>query len=172
MSWCEQTGGEPLRILCKGDLGKVQDLDRGDRRENDGQERSDMNDRTNVEQGDDDDNDLADEDEDDVSYTTEQLVHRYIQPEPTVKADLGHLTTDHSIQRSFKSLQVIVKLANIHLTPEKPTYDGGAWHIEGQMVSDYSPEGLQIFTVTQNEHIVATSLFYVSKGPLTLLEPA
>lgn len=32
-------------------------------------------------------------------------------------------------------LQVIVKLANIHLTPEKPRYDGGSWHVEGQMVS-------------------------------------
>jgi hypothetical protein len=31
-------------------------------------------------------------------------------------------------------LQVIVKLANIELTPEKPEYDGGSWHVEGQMV--------------------------------------
>jgi hypothetical protein len=41
-------------------------------------------------------------------------------------------------------LQFIVKLANIHLTPEKPRYDGGSWHFEGQI----------------NEHICATSLFY------------
>jgi hypothetical protein len=32
-------------------------------------------------------------------------------------------------------LQVIVKLANIELTPEKPEYQGGVWHVEGQMVS-------------------------------------
>jgi hypothetical protein len=32
-------------------------------------------------------------------------------------------------------LQVIVKLANIELTPENPEYEGGSWHIEGQMVS-------------------------------------
>lgn len=31
-------------------------------------------------------------------------------------------------------LQIIVKLANIELTPEKPEYDGGSWHIEGQLV--------------------------------------
>lgn len=31
-------------------------------------------------------------------------------------------------------LQVIVKLANIELTPEKPSYAGGSWHVEGQMV--------------------------------------
>lgn len=32
------------------------------------------------------------------------------------------------------SLQVIVKLANIELTPEKPVYEGGSWHVEGQLV--------------------------------------
>ena len=28
-------------------------------------------------------------------------------------------------------LQIIVKLVNIHLTPEKPLYEGGSWHVEG-----------------------------------------
>jgi hypothetical protein len=28
-------------------------------------------------------------------------------------------------------LQVIVKLANIVLTPNKPAYAGGKWHVEG-----------------------------------------
>ena len=32
-------------------------------------------------------------------------------------------------------LQVIVKLANIELSPEKPEYEGGSWHVEGQLVS-------------------------------------
>lgn len=36
-----------------------------------------------------------------------------------------------------KGLQVIVKLASIYLTPEKPKYPGGSWHIEGQLVSTY-----------------------------------
>lgn len=31
-------------------------------------------------------------------------------------------------------LQVIVKLANIELTPDNASYDGGSWHIEGQLV--------------------------------------
>ncbi|TQV93510.1 WD40 repeat 2 [Cordyceps javanica] len=48
-------------------------------------------------------------------------------------------------------LQVIVKLANIHLTPEKPHYDGGSWHLEGQ----------------QNEHIVATALYYYDNDNIT-----
>lgn len=32
-------------------------------------------------------------------------------------------------------LQVIVKLASIELTPEDPEYEGGSWHVEGQLVS-------------------------------------
>ncbi|KAF2143968.1 uncharacterized protein K452DRAFT_267025 [Aplosporella prunicola CBS 121167] len=43
-----------------------------------------------------------------------------------------------------KGLQVIVKLANIHLTPEKPKYEGGSWHVEEML----------------NEHICATALYY------------
>ena len=30
-----------------------------------------------------------------------------------------------------RELQCIVKLANIHLSPDKPTYPGGNWHVEG-----------------------------------------
>ena len=30
-----------------------------------------------------------------------------------------------------KTLQVIVKLANIVLSPGQPSYEGGSWHIEG-----------------------------------------
>jgi hypothetical protein len=37
-------------------------------------------------------------------------------------------------QYADQGLQVIVKLANIHLTPEKPEYGGGTWHVEGQLV--------------------------------------
>ena len=47
--------------------------------------------------------------------------------------------------------QVIVKLANIHLTPEKPEYGGGTWHVEGQL----------------NEHICATALFYYDSDNIT-----
>ncbi|TKA75081.1 hypothetical protein B0A55_05593 [Friedmanniomyces simplex] len=41
-------------------------------------------------------------------------------------------------------LQIIFKLANIHLTPSQPTYAGSNWHVEGAL----------------NEHICATALFY------------
>ena len=32
-----------------------------------------------------------------------------------------------------KTVQIIVKLANIILTPEKPEYEGGTWHVEGRL---------------------------------------
>lgn len=48
-------------------------------------------------------------------------------------------------------LKVIVKLANIHLTPEKPDYAGGTWHVEG----------------TINEDIVATVLYYYDSENIT-----
>jgi hypothetical protein len=50
-----------------------------------------------------------------------------------------------------KSLQVIFKMANIHLTPEKPRYDGGSWHIEG----------------TTREDIVATVIYYYDSSNIT-----
>lgn len=51
----------------------------------------------------------------------------------------------------FDNLKVIVKMANIELTPEKPTYDGGSWHIEGCI----------------NEDIVATILYYYDVENIT-----
>ena len=46
--------------------------------------------------------------------------------------------TPPNLRTQYKGLQVIVKFANIMLTPEKPEYNGGTWHIEGQMVSRLS----------------------------------
>lgn len=37
------------------------------------------------------------------------------------------------LRKEYGKLQIIVKLANIHLTPEKPKYEGGSWHVEGQL---------------------------------------
>jgi hypothetical protein len=53
---------------------------------------------------------------------------------PRYGVDLGV-----NLRRDFDDtgLQVIVKLATIRLTPEKPFYEGGAWHVEGQLVSHY-----------------------------------
>ncbi|WP_405624577.1 DUF4246 domain-containing protein [Streptomyces sp. NBC_01396] len=50
-----------------------------------------------------------------------------------------------------RRLQVIVKLATIHLTPEKPEYSGGSWHVEGMM----------------NERIVSTGIYYWDSENIT-----
>ncbi|OAJ45428.1 hypothetical protein BDEG_28568 [Batrachochytrium dendrobatidis JEL423] len=50
-----------------------------------------------------------------------------------------------------RNLQVTVKLTNIQLTPSKPKYDEGNWHIEGPT----------------NESIVATGLYYYDVKNIT-----
>jgi hypothetical protein len=48
-------------------------------------------------------------------------------------------------------LQIIVKMASIELTPEKPDFPVGGWHIEGQM----------------NESICGTALYYLDSDNIT-----
>lgn len=50
-----------------------------------------------------------------------------------------------------RTVQVIVKLANIILTPEQPKYHGGSWHVEGM----------------RNERIVASGIFYYDEEYVT-----
>lgn len=61
--------------------------------------------------------------------------------------------TDKSIdlKSDFSELKVIVKLANIELTPENPEYGGSSWHVEG----------------TINEDIVATVLYFYDVDNIT-----
>ena len=56
-----------------------------------------------------------------------------------------------NLRKDYGKLQVIVKLANIHLTPEKPNYEGGSWHVEGQ----------------GNESICATALYYYDSSNIS-----
>ncbi|KAI0360307.1 hypothetical protein OH77DRAFT_1585941 [Trametes cingulata] len=50
-----------------------------------------------------------------------------------------------------RTIQVIVKMANVILTPENPTYPGGSWHVEGMA----------------NEKIVATGIYYYDSDNIT-----
>lgn len=43
-----------------------------------------------------------------------------------------------NLRSEYGSLQIIVKLANINLTPESPEYSGGSWHLEGQLNENMS----------------------------------
>ncbi|KAG0068868.1 hypothetical protein BGZ89_003959 [Linnemannia elongata] len=59
--------------------------------------------------------------------------------------------TPYNLKVPSKPLQVIVKLANIEITPLRPTYPGGSWHVEGMA----------------NESIVATGIYYYDTENIT-----
>lgn len=82
-----------------------------------------------------------DEDEDDFNDRRQQWIldtRRIVQPEPgQFKEPIPRKPEEMvDLRRDYgeRGLQVIVKLANIELTPEKAEYGGGTWHVEGQLV--------------------------------------
>ena len=93
-----------------------------------------------------------DQDEDDEEFCErfdewmkEKREEALVYPEPGEFVPFEVKMEDRvDLKRDFgaRGLQVIVKLANIHLTPGKPSYEGGSWHVEGQL----------------NEHICATAV--------------
>ncbi|KAF2717870.1 hypothetical protein K431DRAFT_333667 [Polychaeton citri CBS 116435] len=75
-----------------------------------------------------------------------------VQPEAPDFEAWGYTTKPaDSLSKRFKDLQVIVKIASIELTPDKPDFPAGGWHVEGQM----------------NEHIVGTALYYLDSENVT-----
>ncbi|CAF3703325.1 unnamed protein product [Rotaria sp. Silwood1] len=84
--------------------------------------------------------------DDDIDYDD----HR-----PITLPDVGEFrmpsSTTPSIDLRGRQLQIIVKLADIILTPENPEYPGGIWHVEGM----------------ENEHIVATGIYYYFNSNIT-----
>jgi Protein of unknown function (DUF4246) len=81
------------------------------------------------------------------------LIHPEPEPFQIPKEDGSPVPEELPFVKRFAAtgLQVIVKLATIELTPQKPSYGGGAWHVEGQL----------------NEHICATALYYYSSENIT-----
>ncbi|KAK8038342.1 hypothetical protein PG994_015109 [Apiospora phragmitis] len=73
----------------------------------------------------------------------------YAPFDKTVPEGHGHI--DLRTRFAEPGLQVIFKLASIHLTPDKPNYEGGTWHVEGAL----------------NEHICATALYYYDQDNIT-----
>lgn len=78
------------------------------------------------------------------------------QPAPRTIEYKGLPTDTVNIDVRGKQLKVITKMANIELTPEKPTYAGGSWHVEG----------------TINEDIVCTVIYYYDSENITTSELA
>jgi hypothetical protein len=80
-----------------------------------------------------------DDDEDEYFFDYYDEIY-IVVPEPAPYKARQRTSTDNAasvFDRAFSgnSLQIIVKLANIHLTPEKPEYDEGSWHIEVNSLS-------------------------------------
>ncbi|KAL2866597.1 DUF4246 domain-containing protein [Aspergillus lucknowensis] len=87
------------------------------------------------------------------SYSDWEEKREIVQPEPG-DFDPKVVTPENGInlrEDYTQGLQVIVKLANIELTPEKPEYHGGSWHVEGAL----------------NEHICATAIYYYESDNIT-----
>jgi hypothetical protein len=121
----------------------------------------------NDENDDDDDDDFDVEEEDwrwdedffDWERSNRVLVYReprdYVPHTELVKREesTGNATFKTiSLRDSFPDgLQVIFKLANILLTPEHPSYEGGSWHVEG----------------TLNEMICASAIYYYDQDNIT-----
>jgi len=68
---------------------------------------------------------------------------------------LRHEYSQVNLEKEFRDrgLQVIVKLASVELTPEKPEYSGGNWHLEVSRIPSTSfPENeTDIFQGMMNE---------------------
>ena len=78
--------------------------------------------------------------------------HRWpVIPDPTPFAHPSNGPGRVEYSLKGRKVQVIVKLANIVLTPENPSYPGGEWHVEGMA----------------NENIVATGLYYYACENIT-----
>ena len=100
------------------------------------------------EEEDEDDDDDDDEEEDDDWYENRPI---YM---PNVEADFQAppvVSAEKAVKLAGRKLQVIVKLANIELTPANPKYKGGSWHVEGML----------------NERIVASGIYYFHSDNIT-----
>ncbi|TFK50233.1 hypothetical protein OE88DRAFT_1753982 [Heliocybe sulcata] len=73
-------------------------------------------------------------------------------PEPGPFSPPPHVSRDRvTFTLKGRTIQVIVKMANIVLTPDKPEYAGGSWHVEGM----------------DNERIIATGIYYYDTSNVT-----
>lgn len=95
-------------------------------------------------------------DEDFNSWFSRHLVLIQREPNAFISRERSESQPDHHplhLQKDFRSsgLQIVFKLANIHLTPENPRYAGVPWHIEGAL----------------NEHICATALYFYDEQNIT-----
>ncbi|KAJ0421278.1 hypothetical protein BJY00DRAFT_300939 [Aspergillus carlsbadensis] len=104
-----------------------------------------------------------DEKEFDERHEAWMASRRIIQPEPPVRFEIKDQKEVVDLREHFpgQNLQVIVKLANIELTPEKPHYAGGTWHIEGQLNERIAASAIYYY---DNENITSSTLSFRHRG--------
>ena len=87
------------------------------------------------------DPDSASEDELEEGSSAWYAKHELNTPDARKKYDEDLNVMNNRIPLKGRTLQVIVKLANILLTPERPEYPGGKWHVEGLSQSRFGWRG-------------------------------
>ena len=96
----------------------------------------------------------VEEDEDEEEYW--ENIRPIHQPDIPPFAPPPAPTPTTTVSLRGRRLQLIIKLADIVLTPERPSYSGGVWHVEGM----------------RNECIVASAIAYYDQsniGPSSLV---
>ncbi|KAJ2778813.1 hypothetical protein H4R18_004385 [Coemansia javaensis] len=93
-----------------------------------------------------DDYDASDYDE---RYEQWRDNRTFVDPQPDAFVAPERQTVPISLRG--RRLQAIVKMSNIELTPDKPEYEGGNWHVEAMA----------------NERIVATGIYYYDVENIT-----
>ena len=92
-------------------------------------------------------------DEDDDAY--DEFSDNLPDNRESVKLHLPEEFIPYTVPQPFslhgRKLQVMVKMANIHLSPEKPEFKGGNWHLEGM----------------ENESIACTGIYYYGMSNIT-----
>ncbi|OQE20366.1 hypothetical protein PENSTE_c013G08080 [Penicillium steckii] len=108
--------------------------------------------------------DTFDEDAWGELYDEWEATRPILQPEPGKFEPKEHWEDDKvDLRRDFpgQRLQVIVKMANIELTPDNPEYDGGSWHIEGQLNERIAASAIYYY---DNENITPSTLSFRQRG--------
>ena len=62
---------------------------------------------------------------------TQYAGHEFRTPDARAKYDGDLQAMSNRIFLKGRTIQIFVKLATVVLTPERPEYPGGKWHVEG-----------------------------------------
>lgn len=114
---------------------------------------------------------IAEEEDVDIAYAKREAFRPISIPQPTpFDVASGRVRAEEDlVSFNGRTVQVIVKIASIHLTPENSTYEGGAWHLEGMEAEGCASRLELSFSMTDScsHSIVASGIYYYSKKNVT-----